>query len=228
MDELIHIPRSGILNREILLSHTDTLLETVPDYREMLMEYSGAMRTIRTKLEILDSEFSLKCRHNPVISIQTRLKSQSSIMAKMARLGIPVNLKPIEENLNDIAGLRVVCPYLDDIYMIADALIQQEDIELIQKKDYIDTPKPNGYRSLHLIVRVPVGLSDGHKRVKAEIQIRTIAMDFWGSLEHQIKYKKDSGDTGNIVERLKACADIIAFTDKEMQAIRMEMDKQAK
>ena len=132
----------------------------------------------------------------------------------------------MEANLNDIAGIRVICYYVDDIYSIADALIRQNDIELIERKDYIANPKPNGYRSLHLIISVPVYFAESTRRVKAEIQIRTIAMDFWASLEHQIKYKKEISDPEQIADQLKKCADIITYTDLLMQTIRHQTDNE--
>ena len=174
---------------------------------------------------MLDGEFQLKYRRNPISSIHTRLKSQTSIMEKMGRLGVPISRENIEENLSDIAGVRVICPYIDDIYLIADALTAQEDVELVKRKDYICDPKPNGYRSLHLIVRVPVYFAESVKQVRAEIQIRTIAMDFWASLEHQIKYKKNAPDAEQIVAQLRDCADVIAQTDERMQSIRVQMDE---
>lgn len=145
-------------------------------------------------------------------------------MEKMNRKGRELTTESVEQHLNDIAGIRVICSYVDDIYSIAEALIRQNDIELIEKKDYISNPKPNGYRSLHLIVSVPVYFAESTRRIKAEIQIRTIAMDFWASLEHQIKYKKQINDPQNIADQLKKCADIITCTDILMQNIRKQID----
>ena len=140
-------------------------------------------------------------------------------------MGIPPTRENIENNLNDIAGIRVICSYIDDIYLLADALTKQDDIRLIRRKDYISSPKPNGYRSLHLIVSVPIFFAESSKEVKAEVQIRTIAMDFWASLEHQIKYKENVKNADKVIARLKECADEIAHVDETMQQIRMEMDK---
>ena len=142
----------------------------------------------------------------------------------MARLGIPPTRENIEEHLNDIAGIRVICSYIDDIYLLADALTRQDDIKLIRRKDYISNPKPNGYRSLHLIISVPIFFAESVKEVKAEVQIRTIAMDFWASLEHQIKYKQNVEHAEKVIARLKECADEIAHVDETMQEIRIEMD----
>jgi putative GTP pyrophosphokinase len=215
----------GQFSESALLSQANGLMDTVLDIKSLLMEYACAIREIKTKLEILDTEFAVRYSRNPISAIHTRLKSQTSIVEKMFRKGVPISRKNIENTLNDIAGIRVICSYIDDIYRIADALIAQDDITLIEKKDYIENPKPNGYRSLHLIVSVPVFFAEEKKIVKAEVQIRTIAMDFWASLEHGIKYKKDAPDAGEIVERLKECADVIAHTDREMQDIRIRMDE---
>lgn len=215
----------GRISESELLSQANGLMDTVLDIKSLLMEYACAIREIRTKLEILDTEFAVRYSRNPINSIHSRLKSQTSIVEKMFRKGVPISRHNIENTLNDIAGIRVICSYIDDIYRIADALIAQDDITLIERKDYIKDPKPNGYRSLHLIVSVPVFFAEEKKIVKAEVQIRTIAMDFWASLEHEIKYKKDAPDADEIVARLKECADVIANTDQEMLDIRIRMDE---
>ena len=210
--------------QEAIMSHANELLDTLLDFKELMFYYSSAIREIRTKLEILDTEFELKYQRNPISSIQTRLKSRISIIEKMKRKGWELTTESIETHLSDIAGIRVICYYVDDIYSIAEALIRQNDIELIERKDYIANPKPNGYRSLHLIVSVPVYFAESTRRIKAEIQIRTIAMDFWASLEHQIKYKKQISDPQQISDQLKKCADIITYTDLLMQSIRQQTD----
>ena len=210
--------------QETIMAHANELLDSLLDFKELMFYYSSAIREIRTKLEILDTEFELKYQRNAISSIQSRLKSRISIMEKMNRKGWEISTESIEQHLNDIAGIRVICSYVDDIYSIAEALIRQNDIELIEKKDYISNPKPNGYRSLHLIVSVPVYFAESTRRVKAEIQIRTIAMDFWASLEHQIKYKKQIKNPENVADQLKKCADIITYTDILMQNIRNQID----
>ena len=215
---------AGQISENVLISQANGLMDMALDIKGLLMEYACAIREIRTKLEILDTECAVRYSRNPINAIHTRLKSQTSIMEKMFRKGVPISRDNIENTLNDIAGIRVICSYIDDIYRIADALIAQDDITLIEKKDYIKEPKSNGYRSLHLIVSVPVFFAEEKKMVKAEIQIRTIAMDFWASLEHGIKYKKEAPDADEIVARLRKCADVIAATDEEMQAIRIQMD----
>ncbi len=170
-------------------------------------------------------EFSIEYNRNPFESIKSRLKSPASIYEKLERKGFPISVESIEENLTDVAGLRVICSFPDDIYRLADLCIRQDDISLIRKKDYIKYPKCNGYRSLHLILSVPIFLSDRKKYVKVEVQFRTIAMDFWASLEHKLKYKKDVDEADGIVLQLKACADSIEELDYQMQEIRDRIDE---
>ncbi len=181
--------------------------------------YLAATREIATKLENLNDEFKLTRDRNPIHLIQTRVKTPKSIMDKLQRRGCPLTVDSAREHLTDIAGIRVICSYVDDIYLIADLLLSQDDIELVRATDYIKAPKPNGYRSLHLIITVPVFLSDRAERVKAEVQIRTVAMDFWASLEHELAYKLAGGETEEVSRELKACADVIADTDRRMQAL---------
>ncbi len=214
----------GQFSESALLSQANGLMDTVLDIKSLLMEYACAIREIKTKLEILDTEFAVRYSRNPISAIHTRLKSQTSIVEKMFRKGVPISRKNIENTLNDIAGIRVICSYIDDIYRIADALIAQDDITLIEKKDYIENPKPNGYRSLHLIVSVPVFFAEEKKIVKAEVQIRTIAMDFWASTEHQLRYKKDTVFTLEAQDKLKHCADLMAEADREIQELAGDFD----
>lgn len=190
------------------------------EFEEMMMMYSCAIKEIKTKLLVLNDELSLKRKRNPIEFIKTRIKQPDSIATKLKRKGLPITVEAVEQNLNDVAGVRVICAFIDDIYKVADMLTVQDDIELIKTKDYIKNPKRNGYRSLHLILEVPVFFSDHKQRIRVEVQIRTIAMDFWASLEHQVKYKKDIKDAENIVYELRACADVISRTDYHMQAIR--------
>lgn len=200
------------------------LVETLVAYKEMMMMYSCAMKEIQTKFEVLDMEFKVRYRRNPISSISTRLKKTASILEKMARNHYDFSLEKLEENINDIAGIRVVCSYIDDIYMLADALLKQDDITLVSRKDYIASPKDNGYRSLHLIVKIPVFFADQKRDMKVEVQIRTIAMDFWASLEHQLKYKQNIPNEDEMVAKLKICADIINATDEQMLGIRQELE----
>lgn len=204
----------------LLLHQVMELTDTLVGYKELMMMYSCAMRSIRTKFETLDNEFNLLHRRNPIHSINTRLKSNASNMEKMMHKGTEFTLEGIESSIQNIAGVRVICSYVDDIYLLAEALSRQDDIELLAQKDYISTPKPNGYRSLHMIVSVPVYLAEQKKQVTVEVQIRTIAMDLWASLEHQLKYKQEIKEETEIVQRLKCCADIIAGVDLEMQQLR--------
>lgn len=185
--------------------------------------YNAAIKEIRTKLEILDEEFHVKYSHNPIHHIESRLKSPKSIAEKLHRKGHSLSLSSIREYLSDVAGIRVICNYLDDIYRIADLLTNQDDIRLIRKKDYITHPKENGYRSLHLIVTVPIFLAESTENVPVEVQIRTIAMDFWASLEHQLKYKCSENVPDSIRMRLKLNAELLAGIDEEMQSIHKEI-----
>ena len=190
------------------------------EFRQMMMMYSCAIKEIKTKLQVLNDELSIKRRRNPIEFIKTRVKQPDSIASKLRRKGYPVTVQSVFENLSDVAGVRVICAFIDDIYKVADMLTAQDDIELIKRKDYIKNPKMNGYRSLHLIIEVPVFFSDHKEQIRVEVQIRTIAMDFWASLEHQLKYKKDIDDAESIMYELRACADVINRTDYHMQSLR--------
>ena len=181
--------------------------------------YDSAIHMIETKLEIIDSEFQSNFSRNPIHNISSRLKSPESIANKLIKKGIPITAESILSNLHDIAGVRVICHYIEDIYQIAHYLSMHDDIRIIKQKDYIQNPKPSGYRSLHLIVTVPVYLSTGKKVVPVEIQIRTIAMDFWASLEHQLRYKTKNNVPEDLSEELKALADTINSTDMRMEDI---------
>lgn len=209
---------------QIIQMQAEKLREAKP-FNRLMMEYRSAIVEVETKLKVLNEEFSQEYNRNPFESIKSRLKSPESIYEKMERKGFPVTVESIRENLADVAGLRVICSFPDDIYRLADLFIKQDDIILIRRKDYIKNPKPNGYRSLHLILDVPIFLSEGKKYMKVEVQFRTIAMDFWASLEHKLKYKKDVGDTDEIVEQLKSCADSIERLDYQMQEIRNKIDQ---
>lgn len=202
-----------------------SVVDSVLDYKEMMLSYDCAIREIKTKFDILNSEFKIKHKRNPIASISTRLKSNTSLMEKVNRRGLDTDVATIEEYIEDIAGVRVICNYIDDIYKIAEALAKQSDVEILKKKDYIANPKENGYRSLHLIVRIPVFFAEEVKKVKVEVQIRTIAMDFWASLEHQMKYKKSNlASSVELAAQLKECAEDIAKTDKQMQSIRESIE----
>ncbi len=193
-------------------------------FRKLMLEYQAAIMEVETRLKVLNGEFSQEYNRNPFESIKSRLKSPASIYEKLERKGFPETVESIRENLTDVAGVRVICSFPDDIYRLASLLIKQDDIIQFQKKDYIENPKANGYRSLHLIVEVPIFLSNEKKHMKVEVQFRTIAMDFWASLEHKLKYKKNVADTGEIEWQLKACADSIEALDYQMQEIRDKID----
>ena len=197
---------------------------TMVDYKEMRMRYSCAIKEVRTKFDVLNSEFNVRYQRNPITSINSRLKSSASIMEKLNRKGLAFTVENVEENLFDVAGIRVVCSYVDDIYVLAEALAQQDDITVIRRKDYIRNPKPNGYRSYHMIVSVPVFFSDQTREMAVEVQIRTIAMDFWASLEHQLKYKQEVPNQADIVKSLTACAEQIAAIDEQMWQVRQQIE----
>ncbi|MDD6331536.1 MAG: GTP pyrophosphokinase family protein [Clostridium sp.] len=190
---------------------------------ELMMMYRGAIREIQTKLEVLNDEFSTRYQRNPISFIKSRIKSPESIIKKLHTRGYGISLESITENLHDVAGIRVICSFIDDIYEVAQMLTKQDDVTLLETKDYIQNPKPNGYRSLHLILEVPVFFSDRKQPMKVEVQIRTIAMDFWASLDHQLRYKRDIENASQISEDLKDCADIISATDQRMQIIKYQI-----
>ena len=192
-------------------------------YRELMSYYRCAMMEVSTKFNVLDEELSLQYDRNPIEAIKTRLKSPDSIMDKLSRRGLPFSAESIEQNLNDIAGVRVICAYISDIYMLRDALLRQDDIVLLQEKDYIKNPKPNGYRSLHLIVETPIFLHDQKKQMRVEVQFRTMAMDWWASVEHKLRYKKPAASE-EVNSELKECAEISADLDKRLEKLRQRTE----
>lgn len=195
-------------------------MDRVQGLVELRQTYRGAIREIVTKLETLDEEFEVRYAHNPIHQIKSRLKTPQSIMEKLRRKNLPMDIKAAQEHLTDIAGVRVICNYLADIYDIADMLEKQSDVIPVGRRDHIANPKENGYRSLHLIVRIPVYLTDRVETVPVEVQIRTIAMDFWATLEHELRYKSTNNVPASVVDRLKQCAEASAALDLEMQSIR--------
>ena len=212
--------------------NTNTWLDT-PDprvfiknsakFNDLMMMYRCTVREVRTKLEVLNDEFSVEYKRNPISFIKTRIKKPESIYKKLKKLGYEFTAENIQNQLNDVAGIRVVCAFIDDIYTIADLISKQDDITVIQVKDYIKNPKPNGYRSYHLVLSVPVFLSDHKELVRVEVQLRTIAMDFWASLEHQIHYKSSHEVPDCVVGELRECADIISQTDQRMQRLSKQI-----
>ena len=201
----------------------EQLIESAMQLQLVLLLYVAGIRYNNTKVYILSEESRISGKPSPIDSIKSRIKTPRSIIGKLKRRGYPISLQSMMENLNDIGGIRVICPFIEDIYTVADMLMRQDDLTLIEKKDYIQNPKPNGYRSLHLILEVPIFLSERTQPVRIELQLRTIAMDFWASLEHQLRYKSDVKVPPQISDDLKACADVIAATDEEMQRIAKEL-----
>lgn len=191
----------------------------VDDFFSIQCRYSAAMREVQTKLEILDDEFQMKHRRNPIHHMQCRLKTIQSMMEKLRRKDHTVSMQSAVDNLSDIAGIRVICSYVQDVYTVARLLTSQDDVKLVEMTDYIRTPKPNGYRSLHLIVEIPVFLQEGRLMVPVEVQIRTIAMDFWASLEHSMRYKASGNVPEDICQELQQAGEDIAALDRRMQAI---------
>ena len=198
----------------------DVISERLQDFSTMMAYYRCAIMEIETKFNVLNEEFSLQYDRNPINGMKSRLKSLPSIKGKMEKKGLPFTIENIEKNINDIAGIRVICSFPNDVYMLADALLKQDDITLVKKKDYIENPKENGYRSLHLIVSVPIFLAKEKRPMKVEIQLRTIAMDFWASLEHQLRYKKDFEFTDDMAKELLLCAELSSELDSKMEKLR--------
>lgn len=211
-------------------SQKETQLELIQkktlEFQRLMAYYRCAMMEIETKLKVLNEEFSLMYDRNPIASIKTRIKSMPSIIEKIERRDLSFDVESVENYINDIAGVRVICSFPEDVYSIADALLNQDDIMLIRKKDYIENPKANGYRSLHLIVAVPIYLEHEKRLMKVEIQLRTLAMDFWASLEHQLRYKKDFEFTEEMAKELYACAEQSAALDMRMDKLRKSVMKE--
>ena len=212
------------------LEGEDTLEEIEEKSREfvkLISYYKCAIMEVETKFNVLNQEYSHDFDRNPINNIQSRIKRPQSIKEKMERNDFPRTIESIEQNLNDIAGVRVICAFPEDVYTLAEAFLKQDDITLITKKDYIANPKKNGYRSLHLIVSIPIFLSQGRKEMKVEVQLRTIAMDFWASLEHQMRYKKDVCFTKEMERELFECAEISAALDSRMDRLRISANSKA-
>ena len=193
----------------------------------LMAYYRCAIMEIETKFRVLNEQFSLRYDRNPIESIKSRMKSNESLAKKIHRKNLPMNLDSIYENIFDVAGVRVICSFPEDIYMLADCLLQQDDIKLIERKDYIKNPKPSGYRSLHLIVEVPIFLQNEKRLMKVEVQLRTIAMDFWASLEHKLRYKKNipESEAEILAKELTECAETSAALDMKMEEIRKRISK---
>jgi len=205
---------------DIIPSDSEHVFAEEGIYQSVMMRYHCAILEMRTKLEVLSRDMSVRYRRNPIEFIESRLKRPSSIARKLQKSGLEVTVENMTKHLSDIAGIRVLCAYIDDIYEIARMLAHQKDVEIITVKDYIKHPKDNGYRSYHMIVEIPVYFSDAVRPVRCEIQIRTIAMDFWATLDHDMQYKKQVEDAEQIMKELKECADIIHQTDEKMMRLR--------
>lgn len=224
MKEINNIEKKFFNEEEKVLSLRD-VENVVEKMQELKLIHSCAIKEVSTKLEILDYEFKIRRKRNPIEYIKSRVKSPESILDKLQRKNVELSIESARKTLNDIAGIRVICSFVSDIYEIAEMLKKQEDVTLIEEKDYIQNPKPNGYRSLHMVIEIPVFFSDHIESVRVEVQIRTIAMDFWASLEHKLYYKSSGKDSVNIKKDLKECANVIAATDMKMQEIQMEVEK---
>ena len=205
---------------DIIPSDSEHVFAEEGVYQAVMMRYHCAILEMRTKLEVLSRDMSVRYRRNPIEFIESRLKKPSSIARKLEKMGHEVTVENMTKHLSDIAGIRVLCAYIDDIYEIARMLAHQKDVEIITVKDYIKHPKDNGFRSYHMIVEIPVYFSDDVRPVRCEIQIRTIAMDFWATLDHDMQYKKQVEDAEQIMQELKECADIIHQTDEKMMRLR--------
>lgn len=214
-----------ILMQTVLPQIPEQFFEEIINFREIMMMYHSAIREVTTKLEILNDELSLDGTKSPIQFIKSRVKKPLSIVSKLQKMDKEISVESIMNSLNDVAGIRVITSFIDDVYKISDMLVKQDDITLIEIKDYIKNPKPNGYRSYHLIIEIPVFFSKEKQFVRVEIQIRTVAMDFWASLEHQLKYKKSINDQQHIESELKKCADTIATTDLQMMSIRNKIEE---
>lgn len=217
------------LIKDLMTSDSIATMENMfAAWQELMSRYRCAIMEVETKFKVLNDQFSLQHERNPIENIKTRIKSPDSIRRKMAKKGLtPMTLASVEENLKDVAGIRVICSFIDDIYMLADCLTSQDDITLIECKDYIKNPKENGYRSLHLIVEVPIFLQNEKRNMKVEVQLRTIAMEFWANLEHRLRYKKDLPESLQqaTAGELLQCAELSAQLDQRMQQVRYTVEK---
>ncbi len=210
------------LNRAIIKGAVERVSHP---YKELMAYYRCAMMVVAGKFNVLSEEMSLEYDRNPIETIKTRLKVPESILEKLQRRGLPVTVESIEDNIHDVAGVRVVCSYTSDIYALAETFSRQDDIRVLETKDYIRTPKPNGYRSLHLIVETPIYLHAEKRLMKVEVQFRTISMDFWASLEHKIRYKKNLPDNGDMDKELLTCAELSAQLEQRMERIQKAVDQ---
>lgn len=220
------IERAEMLKATFKQIEPDKIEKMLQEYLTVQCIYAAAIKEVRTKLEILDDEFNYRHKRNPIHSIQSRLKKPNSIITKMLKKGLSnFNYETIRDEITDIAGIRVICQYIDDIFTIYDLLSAQSDVTVIKVSDYIKNPKENGYRSFHVLINIPVFFSDRTEHVNVEIQIRTIAMDYWASLEHELKYKNPDDIPPFVKAKLLECAETIAETDCKMQEIYKTVSK---
>lgn len=218
------------IKQQLKDAFTEDVLSFGKEYMQrfdtLMAYYRCAIMEIETKFKVLNEEYSLHYDRNPINGIKTRLKTVPSMHGKLQKMGLPLTVDSIESGLSDVAGVRVICAFTEDVYSLADALLSQDDITLIKRKDYIKNPKPNGYRSLHLIVSVPIFLAHEKRLMKVEIQLRTIAMDTWASLEHQLKYKKDVEFTEEMSKELLRCAELSYELDSRMDKLLLKVKPQ--
>lgn len=216
--------RERIINDDFF----DMIQKNMMPINQLMSYYRCAIMEIETKFNVLNEQFSLEYDRNPIESIKSRLKSPEGIVKKIKNKNLPFTLNSVSENIKDVAGVRVICSFTEDIYMLSECLLKQDDIKLIEKKDYIRNPKESGYRSLHLIVEVPIFLQNEKRYMKVEVQLRTIAMDFWASLEHKLRYKKniDQETLKEIERELMICAETSAALDMRMQLIRNKIEQE--
>ena len=236
--EIMEVNRLDIAKQIINDNLTDPSMSDVEKFnaigqqllpiQELMSYYRCALMEVETKFNVLNEEMSILFDRNPIESIKSREKSFESIFTKLQRKKLPMTEASILNNINDIAGIRVICSFQEDVYKLTEALLQQDDVTLIIKKDYIRNPKENGYRSMHLIIEIPIFLAETKKMMRVEIQLRTIAMDFWASLEHKLKYKQEVDDAAYVTQELKDCADIIASVDHRMEKLRQKSNLKIK
>jgi putative GTP pyrophosphokinase len=198
------------------LFNSNEVKNFISNLKNFNLKYIAAMKETETKLNILNEDFKTRYKHSPIDHIESRIKTPTSLIKKMIKNNVAFDFNEVELKIKDIAGVRVICPFIDDIFTIVDMVEKNEDIEVIKKKDYINNPKESGYRSYHMILKVPVFLTTGREEVIVELQIRTMAMDFWASLEHQIKYKYDGIIPSEVHQELIECASAIEESDKQM------------
>ena len=226
-NQLSHLDNDMLKDKLLSDDMFDLVSANLLPLKTLMAYYQCAIMEVETKFRVLNEQFSLQYDRNPIESIKTRLKSIEGILKKLRRKGLPMTLESIEQEIRDVAGIRVICSFKDDIYMLANCLLEQDDITLIEQKDYINHPKASGYRSLHLIIEVPIFLQNEKRPMKVEVQLRTIAMDFWASLEHKLRYKKDipAAELDVLSHELFSCAQNIASIDERMNDIHIQLNK---